>query len=175
MKNAIFVLVLSLLLSNVSGREGRKEYPIQTVPFSQVRVEDNFWSKRLQTNWKVSLPHVFKQCEETGRIQNFAVAGGLKTGKFEGTYFNDSDVYKIIEGAAYSLALFDDPALEKYVDGVIAQIAAAQEEDGYLYTSRTIMSPDNMPPGGQEGWSDISGGHELYCVGHMYEAAVAYF
>ncbi|MBN2180921.1 MAG: glycoside hydrolase family 127 protein [Sedimentisphaerales bacterium] len=175
MKKVIIVFISSLLLSNVSGGQSRLDYPIMAVPFSQVRIEDNFWLKRLETNWKVSLPHVFNQCEKTGRIQNFAVAGNIKEGKFEGTYFNDSDVYKIIEGAAYSLALFDDPALEKYVDDVITKIAAAQEEDGYLYTSRTIMSPDNMPPGGKERWSNISGGHELYCVGHMYEAAVAYF
>jgi len=84
-------------------------------------------------------------------------------------------VFKIIEGAAYSLALFPDPELEKTVDGIIAQIAAAQEDDGYLYTARTAMQPDKMPPGGEERWSDIAHGHELYNVGHLYEGAVAYY
>jgi len=93
-----FFLIIGL--SAVSGAGAPKDYPIKAVPFSQVQVQDNFWSRRLETNWKVSLPHVFEQCEETGRISNFAVAGGLKEGEFDGTYFNDSDVYKIIEGAA---------------------------------------------------------------------------
>ena len=152
-----------------------KDYPIRPVPFTRVQVDDRFWAARLETNAKVTIPYAFKQCEETGRIDNFAVAGGLKQGKHEGLYFNDSDVVKVIEGAAYALAIARDPELEKYVDAVIAKIAAAQEDDGYLYTARTAMTPDKMPPGGKERWSDIAGGHELYCAGHMYEAAVAYY
>jgi DUF1680 family protein len=152
-----------------------QDYPIRPVPFTRVHVDDVFWAPRLETNRTVTIPYAFKKCEETGRIANFAVAGGLAEGTFEGTYFNDSDVYKVVEGAAYALANRRDPDLEAYVDGVIAKIAAAQEDDGYLYTSRTILNPKNMPPGGKERWSNISGGHELYCVGHLYEAAVAHY
>ncbi|MEW6250855.1 MAG: beta-L-arabinofuranosidase domain-containing protein [Planctomycetota bacterium] len=97
-----------------------------------------------------------------------------KVDGFQGIFFNDSDVYKVIEGAAYALAMHPDPQLEQYCDGVIAKIAAAQEPDGYLYTARTIMDAKHPPPGGKERWSDVAQGHELYCVGHMYEAAVAY-
>ncbi len=153
----------------------KADYPIQPVPFTQVRIADEFWARRLETNRKVTIPYAFKMCEETGRIDNFAVAGRLKEGKFRGIYFNDSDLYKVIEGAAYALAIQPDPELDKYLDGVIAKIAAAQEKDGYLYTARTLSGPGYMPPGGKERWSDLAGGHELYCVGHLYEGAVAHY
>ncbi len=167
--------LIVVLLSSTSFGAMEKDYPIRPVAFTDVEVEDGFWSARLETNAKVTIPYAFKKCEETGRISNFAVAGGLEEGRFEGIYFNDSDVYKVVEGAAYALANNRDPKLEEYVDGVIAKIAAAQEDDGYLYTARTLMRPDKMPPGGKERWSNIAAGHELYCVGHMYEAAVAYY
>ena len=157
-----------------AGQIGR-DYPVRPVPFTEVRVTDAFWAPRMETNRKVSIPYAFKKCEETGRIDNFAVAGRLKEGKFQGIYFNDSDVYKVIEGAAYALSLAPDPALDKYVDDVIAKIVAAQQPDGYLYTARTLQSAEYKPPGGTERWSDIAGGHELYCVGHLYEAAAAHF
>jgi len=96
-------------------------------------------------------------------------------GKFIGKRYNDSDVYKTMEGAAYSLCLHPDPELEKYMDELIAKIGAAQEDDGYLYTARTV-DPKNPPPGaGEERWSCLSSSHELYNVGHMYEAAAAYY
>ena len=153
----------------------KADYPIQPVPFTQVRIANEFWARRLETNRKVTIPYAFKMCEETGRIDNFAVAGRMKEGKFRGIYFNDSDLYKVIEGAAYALAILPDPELDKYLDGVIAKIAAAQEKDGYLYTARTLSGPGYMPPGGKERWSDLAGGHELYCVGHLYEGAVAHY
>jgi DUF1680 family protein len=151
------------------------DYPIQPVPFTQVHFEDAFWAPRLETNRTVTLPANFQKCEETGRISNFAKAGGLMEGKHEGIFFNDSDVFKIVEGAAYTLALKDDPKLDAYVDHLIELFAAAQEEDGYLYTARTI-DPENPAPGaGAERWAVIRHAHELYNVGHMYEAAVAHY
>ena len=153
----------------------KADYTIQPVPFTRVHIADEFWARRLETNRKVTIPYAFKMCEETGRIDNFAVAGRLKEGKFRGIYFNDSDLYKVIEGAAYALAIQPDAELDKYLDGVIAKIAAAQEKDGYLYTARTLSGPGYMPPGGKERWSDLAGGHELYCVGHLYEGAVAHY
>ncbi|MHC4708650.1 MAG: beta-L-arabinofuranosidase domain-containing protein, partial [Planctomycetota bacterium] len=116
------------------------------------------------------IPYAFKKCEETGRISNFAKAGGLLEGNHEGKYFNDSDVYKVIEGAAYSLKSHPDPELEKYVDGVIDKIAAAQWEDGYLYTFYSL--PKRQP---EKRWTDTRVRHELYCAGHFFEAAVAYY
>jgi DUF1680 family protein len=154
----------------------KRDYPIQPVPFTRVTVDDHFWRDRLETNQKITIPYAFKKCEETGRIQNFAVAGKLKKGTFEGKYpFNDSDVYKVMEGAAYSLQVSPNPGLAQYMDELIKKIAAAQEADGYLYTARTI-NPD-PPVLWCEGprWSNLYMGHELYNMGHFYEAAAAHY
>ncbi|MFC1634901.1 beta-L-arabinofuranosidase domain-containing protein, partial [Planctomycetota bacterium] len=78
------------------------------MPFNAVRVSDDFWTPRLETNRKVTIPYAFEKCEETGRIRNFEKAAGLMEGKHEGIYFNDSDVYKIMEGAAYSLQVYPE-------------------------------------------------------------------
>lgn len=162
-----------MMISGAAASAG--DYPIRPAPFTQVVFTDSFWAPRLETNRTVTLPHNFRKCEETGRIDNFAKAGGLMTGKFEGIFFNDSDVFKVVEGAAYCLTLHPDPALDAYLDDLIAKFAAAQEPDGYLYTSRTI-DPENPQPGsGKERWSHLQHSHELYNVGHMYEAAVAHY
>lgn len=151
-----------------------QDYPIQPVPFAAVRFEGGFWGPRLETNRVVTIPYDFAKCEETGRLDNFAVAGGLKPGAHRGNRYDDSDVYKVIEGAAYALAVAPDPALDARLDQLIAWIAAAQEEDGYLYTARTI-DPARMPGGtGPERWSFLQESHELYCLGHLFEAAVAH-
>ena len=99
---------------------------LTAVPFTAVKVRDVFWAPRLQVNREKSLPHNFKWCEETGRFSNFSKAAGLQEGQFEGIYFNDSDVYKVLEGASYSLADHPDPGLDRMTDEVIAKIAAAQ-------------------------------------------------
>lgn len=153
----------------------QKDYPIKPVIFTEVAVEDTFWLPRLDINRRVTIPFAFKKSEETGRIDNFAKAGGLMPGKFRGRRYNDSDVFKIMEGAAYSLSLHPDPELAAYLDDLIAKVAAAQEDDGYLFTTRTI-DPENPAPGsGDERWSNLGSSHELYNVGHMYEAAVAHY
>lgn len=151
------------------------DYPIQPVPFTSVHIDDQFWTPRLETNRKVTLPYNFKKCEETGRIQNFAIAGGLVEGEFEGIYFNDSDVFKVIEGASYSLQVNDDPELKSYLDDLITKISAAQEKDGYLYTNRTINPEKAADGGGAKRWTNLQTYHELYNVGHLYEAAVAHY
>jgi DUF1680 family protein len=159
-----------------SGHTQRaQDYPITPIPFTSVDINDNFWLPRLETNRKITIPYDFEKCEETGRIQNFEVAAGIKEGSFTGRRYNDSDVFKIMEGAAYSLALFPDPKLDEYLDDLIDKIAKAQEQDGYLYTARTI-DPKNAPTAsGNKRWSFLDQSHELYNVGHMYEAAVAHF
>ena len=152
-----------------------KDYPIVPVDFTKTSFEDTFWKYRLDINKKVTLPANFTKSEETGRIRNFAKAGKLMEGKHEGIFFNDSDVFKIVEGAAYTLALAYDAELDAYLDHLIELFAAAQEEDGYLYTARTI-DPENGPKAiGKERWENIRFAHELYNIGHMYEAAVAHF
>jgi DUF1680 family protein len=152
-----------------------KDYPIRPVPFTAVRWTDGFWAPRLETNRTVTIPFDFKKCRETGRIDNFAKAAGRMPGPFKGIRFDDSDVYKIIEGASYSLALHYDPSLDRTLDSLAVLIAGAQEKDGYLYTARTI-DPDNRPwYTGEVRWSYLAQSHELYNVGHFYEAAVAHF
>ncbi|HOZ22894.1 MAG TPA: glycoside hydrolase family 127 protein, partial [bacterium] len=153
-----------------------KDYPIQPVPFTSVHIEDQFWAPRIETNRAVTIPHAFAQSEKTGRIANFSVAGGSLQGGQQGSYpFDDSDVYKIIEGASYTLSVQKDENLAAYLDSLIALIAAAQEEDGYLYTARTNNAPYLEEWGGKSRWSKLHMSHELYNMGHLYEAAAAHF
>ncbi|HOI45591.1 MAG TPA: glycoside hydrolase family 127 protein, partial [Candidatus Aminicenantes bacterium] len=157
------------------GVKPKADYPFQPVAFTDVRVADGFWAPRLETNRAVTIPFAFKQCEETGRIKNFEIAGGLAEGGFASrSAFDDSDVFKIIEGASYALHIGPDARLDQYLDGLIEKIAAAQEEDGYLYTARTIEPVNPMKMAGKERWSNLRVSHELYNVGHFYEAAVAH-
>ncbi len=153
-----------------------KDYPIQPVPFTLVKVTDKFWAARIETNRKVSIPYAFGKCEKTGRIDNFAIAGGLKEGEHRGGFpFDDTDPYKILEGASYSLSVHPDAKLKKYLDELIVKIAAAQEDDGYLYTARTNNSKRLSSWFGEKRWEKLDGSHELYNMGHLYEAAVAYY
>lgn len=165
----IAAALFTVLAGTIQSAKGQGD-KLEAVPFTDVVIADKFWALRIETNRKVTIPYAFKKCEETGRISNFAKAGGLMEGKHEGIYFNDSDVYKVIEGAAYSLKSHPDAELEKYVDGVIDKIAAAQWEDGYLYTFYSL--PQRQP---EKRWSNVRKMHELYCAGHFFEAAVAYY
>lgn len=152
-----------------------RDYPIKPIPFTSIRIADDFWLPRIETNQKVTIPFANSKNEETGRVDNFAIGAGRKQGEYTGRRFNDTDVYKVIEGIAYSLQVHPDPELAEYTDSLIDLIAAAQEEDGYLYPARTA-DPENPAPGaGPERWSRLRGSHELYNAGHMYEAAVAYY
>jgi len=157
------------------GNKKAADYPVKPVPFTDVHVDDVFWLPRMETNRSVTIPFALKKNEDTGRVNNFKKAAGLMEGKYEGRRFNDTDVYKVMEGAAYSLSLDPDPELGKYLDSLIEIIAAAQEEDGYLYAARTV-DPENPAPGAGPGrWTRLRGSHELYNAGHMYEAAVAHY
>jgi len=168
--------VPTCLISATAVAAPPKDYPIQPVPFTAVSVQDGFWRPRMETNRKVTVRYDFRKCEETGRIDNFAKAGGLMKGEFRGIPYDDSDVYKVIEGAAYSLALAPDPQLDKYLDDLIVKIAAAQEPDGYLYTARRLFPLAKMPAmSGKARWVHESSSHELYNIGHLYEAAVAHY
>ncbi len=175
-KTVLYILTLLLITSGVVVAQSG-DYKITPVPFSRVHVDDHFWTKRIQTNKEVTIPIAFGYCESTGRVNNFKIAGGLMKGKFQsGAPFDDSDVSKIIEGAAYSLSSAPDPKLEAYVDSLIYFMGKAQEPDGYLYTYRTIMGNDSHPWIGSKRWEKTHIlSHELYNLGHMYEAAVAYY
>lgn len=185
MLKSLPILILLYLLAITMGcsRENTEvaDYPIRPVPFTSVKLADKFWSQRIRRNAEVTIPIAFSYCESTGRIRNFEIAGGLDTGSFQSLYpFDDSDVFKIIEGASYSLQTYPDPVLESYLDTLISKIAFAQEDDGYLYTNRTIAEMH----GGEglhewvnkERWlNDSLHSHELYNIGHFYEAAVAHY
>jgi len=144
------------------------ERPLSPLSYRDVRLNGGFWGARQETTFHKTLPAVFRQCEQTGRISNFDKAAGKEEGKHEGYFFNDSDVYKTIEGAAYALALAGDEKLDQYVDELIAKIAAAQEPDGYLNTYYTLVEPERK-------WTDLANKHELYCAGHLIEAGIAHF
>ena len=170
-------LSISLTLSIIfCSSTPKKDYPIQPVPFTDVQITDDFWKPRMEINRTVTIPHAFKKCEETGRMDNFAIAGGLKQGEQQGIYpFDDTDIYKTLEGASYCLMIHPDPKLEAYLDSIITLIAAAQEDDGYLYTARTNKSEQLKRWFGDNRWEKLRGSHELYNLGHLYEAAVAHF
>ena len=159
------------------------DYPFRAADMTNVSIRAGFWLPRFETNRIVTVQADFRKSEETGRIHNFEAAGRREGHGFRGIPFDDSDVYKIIEGAAYTLSTHPDPKLEKYLDDLIANIARAQEPDGYLYTARTLGfnygtdKNGNVKYGmmGPTRWSRCDHGHELYNIGHMYEAAVAYY
>jgi DUF1680 family protein len=178
--NSIIVLgLIVFILQGCSRSSG--DYPIQPVPFTSVKLTDNFWAPRIKKNAEVTIPIAFGYCESTGRVKNFEIAAGLDTGKFQTIFpFDDSDVFKIIEGASYSLQTYPDPKLESYLDTLIRKIGLAQEPDGYLYTNRTIA--EKHGGAGLHEWAsknrwelDSILSHELYNLGHLYEAAVAHY
>ncbi|WP_340025658.1 beta-L-arabinofuranosidase domain-containing protein [Paenibacillus sp. FSL K6-1096] len=139
----------------------------QGVSFTRVTISDEFWKPRLKVLRQTTLPDCLTKCEETGRINNFAKAAGLLEGHYEGKYYNDSDVYKVLEGIAYALMSERDAALEAEADRIIGLISAAQEEDGYLCAYFTLEHPEGK-------WTDMEK-HEMYNGGHLIEAAVAYY
>jgi hypothetical protein len=153
-----------------------KDYPVQGVNFTAVHFTDNFWLPRMKVNHTVTIPASFARCESTGRVKNFEMAAA-HSGKFCTTFpFDDTDIYKTIEGASFSLSLFPDKKLEAYIDSLIDIVAKAQEPDGYLYTARTINPQQPHAWAGAERWvKERELSHELYNAGHLYEAAYAHF
>ena len=179
MKKILTLFVLLLFIVSCSKDTERKEddYPVQPVSFTSVDMTGDFWAPKIKRNQEVTIPTAFGKLRETGRIKNFKIAAGLEEGSFQSPYpFDDSDVCKVMEGASYSLQSNENPELEAYLDTVISYMAGAQEEDGYLYTNRTIMGDSAHQWAGDERWVntyDLS--HELYNLGHMFEAAVAHY
>ena len=177
-KTGLVLLFLGAVMAGHAQPKTGGDYPIQPVPFTSVKVTDQFWAPRIRLNHEVTIPIALKHCYSTGRVDNFLIAGHLKQGsKFCTEFpFDDTDIYKIIEGASYSLQTFPDKKLESRVDSLITYVASAQEPDGYLYTARTIDPAHPHPWSGLKRWekeSDLS--HELYNSGHLFEAAVAHY
>ena len=148
---------------------------IQEVPFTQVHLNDGFWTPRIEVNRTVSIPSAFHECEMNGRFDNFALAAGLIQGEHKGDFsFDDTDPYKVIEGASYSLAVHYDKQLDHYLDSVINLIAQAQEPDGYLTTCVSNKCTRLSGWWGTHKWEKINS-HELYNSGHLIESAVAHY
>jgi DUF1680 family protein len=185
MKNAARRLLTVALATGAGAGPGlaasARDYPVRPVPFTAVHFTDAFWLPRIEVNRKVTIPFAFQKSEETKRVYHFeraaaALRGEKLTDKAPPGYpFDDTDLYKVIEGAAYTLSVRPDPKLEAYLDGLIAKIAAAQEKDGYLYTTRTIDPENPHRWAGKRRWElEKVNSHELYNLGHLYEAAVAH-
>lgn len=166
----VFILCTTMAAAQV------KDYPIQPVSFTKVKLDDHFWLPRIETNRRVTIPASFARCQNTGRVSNFEMAAARK-GSFCTKYpFDDTDIYKTIEGASYSMAVHPDTQLRAYVDSLITIVGKAQEPDGYLYTARTI-DPAHPPHwSGPERWvKEYELSHELYNSGHLFEAASAHY
>ncbi|MFA6593210.1 MAG: beta-L-arabinofuranosidase domain-containing protein, partial [Bacteroidales bacterium] len=163
----IYTLALVFLLFCCANKKSDVQSNLP-VDFSKVKIEDNFWLPRIKKHAEITIPAVIRQNEvETHRIENFKIAAGLDTGEFKGLFYDDSDLYKVIEGCAYSLVNEKNPSLEAKMDEIIAIIAAAQQPDGYLSTYFLLCKKG-------ERWTDMDK-HEMYCCGHLIEAAVAYY
>jgi DUF1680 family protein len=141
---------------------------IDTLALDAVQIDDEFWSPRLETNRVVSLEHQYGQLQASGCLDNFRRIVEEAGGSFEGTMFGDSDVYKWLEAASYVLATHEMPGLADRVEDTIDLLARAQAEDGYLNTFFMLVQPDKR-------WTNLNMMHELYCVGHLIEAAVAHY
>ena len=190
MKKNLIPLLLALMLfascaNDKTGTLGNAVdgYPITPVPFTSVKVApETFWGQRLQASREVTIPLAFSKCESEGRYKNFENAArqmasdtnlGFKVGGYS---FDDTDVYKTIEGASYLLQTYPDAKLKTYIDSVIAIMAAAQEPDGYLYTARTQNPEHPHEWAGSERWEKVEElSHEFYNLGHMVEGAIAHY
>ena len=183
MRNLLpFALSALLWTGGAGAQQPARDYPVKPVPFTSVHFNDVFWAPRIDINRTVTIPFAFGKNEETGRVDNFVRAAAALRGetlankKAPGYPFDDSDVYKVIEGASYTLSVRPDAKLDAYVDGLIAKIAAAQEKDGYLYTTRAIDPLHPHPWAGTKRWElEKVDSHELYDLGHLYEAAAAHY
>jgi DUF1680 family protein len=139
----------------------------QTLPAGAVTLEGGVWAKRQAVNRDGALPHGLRMLEAAGNLENLRVAAGRSASRYRGPVFMDSDVYKWLEAAAYEIARLPSEGLASAIDATIALVAAAQGEDGYLNSHYQVAEPGRR-------WTDFAQGHELYCAGHLFQAAVAH-
>ena len=178
---AAFAVTVSLPAAETLCSSGFPcDRPLNAATLTNVAVTGGFWLSRIETNRTATIPCGFVRCEETGRLDNFRKAARREKGTFKGIPYDDSDVYKVIEGASYSLAVHPDPKLDARLDSLIDEIAKAQEPDGYLYTARTLgmeQVPDypRARMMGPQRWSNTDFSHEFYNMGHLIEAGVAHW
>lgn len=160
----------------INADAGTAGYPFEPVPFTSVKITDSFWGERLRVSRDTTIPLAFRKCEESGRYENFVKAANPSENyKVGGFPFDDTDVYKTIEGASYLLQTYPDKKLESYIDSVLVLVAAAQEPDGYLNTSYTMNPAHPHPWMSPTKWEKVENlSHEFYNLGHLAEAAVVH-
>lgn len=179
MKNFIFLLVSLFIVACTKAQTKYNDYPVKAVNIQNVILTDSFWLPKIKVIQNTTIPYAFDKCSKEGRMESFIIAGGIKKGTVRGKMpWDDSDLYKIIEGASYSLINNPNPGLLAYLDSVIAIIKIGQEKDGYITTWMTI-DPTTSPaawykPAGKR-WAGESASHELYNSGHLFEAAAAHY
>lgn len=174
---AAAIILLTSADKNKKANHQDGGYPITPVQFTSVKVGDGFWGQRLKASREVTIPLAFSKCEETGRYENFVKAAHpSEEYKVGGLAFDDTDVYKTIEGASYVLQTYPDKKLEAYIDSVLLIVKGGQEPDGYLYTSRTMNPKHPHEWSGEKRWEKVEElSHEFYNLGHMVEGAVAHY
>lgn len=176
-KIALLILLITALACKKSSKYS--DYPITAVEIRDVVVTDSFWLPKIKVIQDSTIQYAFNKCNSEGRMENFLIAGGIHQGKVCGKMpFDDTDLYKIIEGASYSLISEPNPVLESYLDSIIAIIKTGQEPDGYLTTWFTIdrtNPPASWVKPSKERWENEISSHELYNSGHLYEAAAAHY
>lgn len=180
MKNIITIATLGINMCagvHIGATTTVNGYPFEPVPFTSVKITDSFWGERLRVSRDTTIPLAFRKCEESGRYENFVKAANPSDNyKVGGFPFDDTDVYKTIEGASYLLQTYPDKKLESYIDSVLVLVAAAQEPDGYLNTSYTMNPAHPHPWMSPTKWEKVENlSHEFYNLGHMAEAAVAHY
>ncbi len=179
MKTILLLLLITVFLGCTQKKSVYYDYPITALSVKNVIINDSFWLPKIVMIQDSTIPYSFKKCENEGRMESFLIAGGKKKGKVRGKMpFDDTDLYKLIEGASYSLISKPNPELESYLDSVIAIIKIGQEPDGYLTTWFTI-DPQNPPAPwvkpSKTRWENEISSHELYNSGHLFEAASAHY
>jgi len=179
MKKTLYFALILTLLGCAKQQSKFYDYPISAVEIKNVTINDNFWLPKIKVIQDTTIRYAFDKCDKEGRMENFLIAGGVKSGQVRGKMpFDDTDLYKIIEGASYSLISEPNPDLDAYLDSIIAIIKIGQEPDGYLTTWFTI-DPANPPAywvkPSTHRWENEISSHELYNSGHLFEAAAAHY
>src|ERR1035441_1775012 len=159
---ALALLAVAALSGPMAVASEQPLLKLQPVPFTDVKIQDSFWAPRRETNRVASIPFSLRKLEEAGNLENMRLAARDATHRLQGPVFMDSDLYKALEAASYSLATDPDPALEKQLDDIIAIMASAQQSDGYLNSYFTVKEPGRR-------WTNLRDCHELYCAGHMLD------
>jgi DUF1680 family protein len=179
MKKTLYFTLMLVLFGCAKQQSKFYDYPISGVDIKNVTINDNFWLPKIKVIQNTTIKYAFDKCDKEGRMENFLIAGGVKSGKVRGKMpFDDTDLYKIIEGASYSLISEPNPVLDAYLDSIIAIIKVGQEADGYVTTWFTI-DPANPPAfwvkPSTHRWENEISSHELYNSGHLFEAAAAHY